>query len=76
MSTSSSPRRRRRPLWQKPVGIAVVAASLTVVVLNDLVLLGAASPLPGGHSEGYLLAAMAAGGTGAWLTGVMDARGR
>lgn len=73
-SPSHIPRRRRRPPWHKPLGVVVVAVCLAVIVVNDLVLLGVPTPLPGGHSEGYLFAAMGAGSMGAWLTGVLDTR--
>lgn len=71
----SRSRRPRRPAWHKPAGIAVIVAALALVVLNDLVLIGLRTPLPGGHSEGYFVAGLAGAFAGAWLTGVMDARG-
>ena len=76
MVKESSPSRpRRRPTWHKPVGLAVVAAAIAIVVLNDLVLIGLRTPLPGGHSEVYFVAGLASAFAGAWLSGVMDARG-
>ena len=75
MKQSPPSRRRRRPTWHKPVGIAVAVAGIALLALNDLVLVGLRTPLPGGHSEAYFVAGLASAFAGAWLTGVMDARG-
>jgi len=66
------PARRRRPLWHKPLGLAIVALAVVLIVVNDLVLVGLPSPLPGGHSELYFMSGIAVAATGAWLTGLFD----
>ncbi len=67
--------RRRRPGWQKVAGGVAAVASLVLIVVNDAVLVGLSTPLPGGHSEGYFLLGAVTASTGLWLTGVFDARG-
>lgn len=69
---SRKPPRRRRPVWHRPFGWAVVVVSVLMIVVNDLTLVGLSSPLPGGHSEGYLVLGVAVAGAGAWLIGLFD----
>lgn len=64
--------RRRRPAWHKPVGLAVVGLAVIMIVVNDLVLVGLPSALPGGHSELYLMLGVGVAIFGAWLTGLFD----
>lgn len=66
------PSRRRRASWHKPLGLAVVVLGVLIVLVNDLALVGADTPLPGGHSELYLFAGVLIGGLGAWFTGLFD----
>lgn len=46
--------------------------AILLIVVNDLVLVGATTPLPGGHSELYFVGGLAAAGLGAWFTGLFD----
>lgn len=66
------PGRRRRPSWHKPLGLAIVGVAMLLVVVNDLVLAGLSTPLPGGHSELYFMSGLAVAAFGAWLTGLFD----
>ncbi len=66
------PSRRRRPGWQRPLGWAVVALAVLLIVVNDLVLVGASTPLPGGHSELYFFTGLVGTALGAWCLGLFD----
>lgn len=66
------PLRRRRPPWQRPLGWVVAVLGVLVIVVNDLVLVGLETPMPGGHSELYLFAGVAVMAAGGWLTGLFD----
>lgn len=66
------PRRRRRPSWHKPLGLTVIALAVLVIFANDLALVGAQTPMPGGHSELYLFLGVFVGGLGSWLLGLFD----
>ena len=74
-ATPTPPRRARRPSWHKPLGLVVAVAAVALVALNDLVLIGLRTPLPGGHNELYFLSGIVLASAGVWLTGLMDARG-
>ena len=64
---------RFRPEWHKRVGLVLLPLGLAVVILNDLVLLGAGRALlPGGHSEFYLLLGLAIAGYSTWWFGWFD----
>ena len=64
---------RFRPDWHKWIGRLILLAGLTVIVLNDLVLLGGPGVwLPGGHSELYLLLGVAIVGYSTWWFGWFD----
>ena len=69
---TAKPSRRRRPAWHRRLGLAVVTAAILVIVLNDLVLLGLRTPMPGGHSELYLVTGVGVMAVGAWLMGLFD----
>lgn len=66
------PRRPRRPTWHKPLGLLVIALAVLVMLVNDLALVGAETPMPGGHSELYFFAGLLVAGFGSWLTGLFD----
>ena len=64
---------RFRPDWHKRVGIGLLLLGIAVIVLNQLVLLGAATALlPGGHSEFYLLLGAGIAGYSTWWFGWFD----
>lgn len=64
---------RIRPTWHRVVGAAILVLGVTIAVLNDLIFVGAArSPLPGGHSELYLMLAFAVAGYATWWFGWFD----
>lgn len=67
--------RRRRPGWQRSAGAVAAVAAIVLIIVNDAILVGLSTPLPGGHSEGYFLFGLVAASAGLWLTGVFDARG-
>ena len=69
---TAKPSRRRRPAWNRPLGLVVVAMGVLMIVVNDLTLIGLRTPMPGGHSELYLFAGVAVMAAGAWLTGLFD----
>jgi len=48
-----------------------VASGVVIAVLNDVTRLGPRL-VPGGHSELYLLLAMAVAGYGGWWLGIFD----
>lgn len=70
--SGKKPGRRRRPAWHKPLGLVVVGLAVVLIAVNDLVLVGLSTPLPGGHNELYLISALAVAAMGAWLTGLFD----
>lgn len=64
---------RFRPDWHKAVGFVLLAIGISVVVLNDIVLLGApVTLLPGGHSELYLILGVIIAGYSTWWFGWFD----
>lgn len=73
-SSRHTPRRpgiRLRPGWHKVLGWSLIVGGVVVAVLNDYAWFG--SPvLPGGHSELYLLVAVAIAGYGTWWLGLFD----
>lgn len=46
---------RLRPDWHKTVGILILISGITIVILNEIMLLNSVTLLPGGHSELYLV---------------------
>ena len=64
---------RFRPTWHRVVGAAIVIFAVAIFVANDVIFVGASrSPLPGGHSELYLVLALAVAGYGTWWFGWFD----
>ena len=64
---------RFRPGWHKAVGAMVLVVGLTVIVLNDLKMLGAPrTVLPGGHTELYFMLGLAIAGYSTWWFGWFD----
>ena len=64
---------RFRPDWHKTVGALILVAGIAVVVLNDVILLGASRALlPGGHSEFYLMLGIGIAGYSTWWFGWFD----
>jgi hypothetical protein len=64
-------RAKRRPAWHRPVGIAVVALGVLLIVLNyaEHMNLGW---MPGGHREAYFALGIAIAAFGAWLLAAFD----
>lgn len=69
--TPSRPRFRIRPTKHKVVGGLLIALGVVVGALNDFAYFGS-TPLPGGHSELYLLLAVAIAAYGTWWLGLFD----
>lgn len=68
-----APTVRYRPAWHKVIGVALLAVGVALAVTNDMELLGGPHPpLPGGHSEGYLLVAGLIAATSMWWFGLFD----
>ena len=64
---------RFRSGWHKVVGAVFLVIGLAIVILNDIVLLGAsATLLPGGHSEFYLMLGVIIAGYSTWWFGWFD----
>ena len=64
---------RFRPDWHKRIGFILLMVGIAIVILNDLVLLGAGrSLLPGGHNEFYLLLGLTIAGYSTWWFGWFD----
>jgi hypothetical protein len=64
---------RYRPEWHKIVGALILVLGLAVIVLNDVMLLGASrSLLPGGHNELYLILGVVIAGYSTWWFGWFD----
>jgi hypothetical protein len=62
-----------RPTWHRVVGAAIVILGVAIAITNDLIFVGASrSPLPGGHSELYLMLAFGVAGYGTWWFGWFD----
>lgn len=73
-SSRYTPRRptfRIRPTGHKVAGWSLVAAGIAVAVLNDVAFFGP-EPLPGGHSELYLVLGVAIAAYGTWWLGLFD----
>lgn len=75
-SRRTTPRRHAggfRPTSHKWIGLALLLSGVVVLVLNDLMLLQPSLLLlPGGHSELYLLVAVAIAGYSTWFFGWFD----
>lgn len=63
---------RLRPDWHKVVGVAFLVVGISIAVLNDVMLLGATTMLPGGHSEAYLFLGVGIAGYSTWWFGWFD----
>ena len=63
---------RLRPGWHKTVGVLILIAGITVVVLNDAMLGNSITLLPGGHSELYLMLGVLIAGYSTWWFGWFD----
>lgn len=64
---------RHRPNWHRWLGLSLLLAGVSVLILNDVMLLQpSAVLLPGGHNELYLFAAVAISGFSAWFFGWFD----
>lgn len=73
-SSRYTPRRktfRIRPTGHKVAGWSLVAVGVVVAVLNDVAFFGP-EPLPGGHSELYLVLGVAIAAYGTWWLGLFD----
>ncbi len=47
-------RTRLRSGWHKTVGAVILVLGVAIAIVNDMMLLGSAALLPGGHNEAYL----------------------
>ena len=63
---------RYRPGWHKILGWALVGVGVFVAVINDLALISVPTPMPGGHSEFYLVAGIALAAWGGWWLATFD----
>lgn len=63
---------RVRPRWHRLAGWSGVALGVGIAAMNDVMLFGDVTLLPGGHSELYLFAAVAVGGGSTWFLGLFD----
>lgn len=63
---------RLRPAWHRWFGLGVLLAGGLIAVLNDVPLFGGRSVLPFGHSELYLLLALAVAGSATRFFGWFD----
>lgn len=71
--TPAQPEFRIRPVGHKAVGGVLVGVGAVVALLNDIQWVSArVQILPGGHSELYLMLAIAVAGFGAWWLGLFD----
>ena len=74
VSNRYTPRRpsiRLRPGSHKVLGWGLVLVGVVLALVNDYAWFGSAV-LPGGHSELYLLLAVAIAGYGTWWLGIFD----
>ena len=69
--TPRRPTFRIRPAGHRVAGWSMVAAGIAVAVLNDVAFFGP-EPLPGGHSELYLVLGVAIAAYGTWWLGLFD----
>lgn len=64
---------RYRPGWHRLLAVALLVVGVALAVTNDMELIGGPHPpLPGGHSEGYLLLAGVIAATSMWWFGLFD----
>lgn len=71
--TPSRPAFRIRPTAHKVLGWSLVALGIVIAVLNDVQWASSRlTLLPGGHSELYLMLALAVAAFGAWWLGLFD----
>lgn len=65
------PRRKGRPEWHRPLGIAVVILGVGVIVVNygEHMNLGW---MPGGHNELYFFLGLVIAALGAWFLAAFD----
>lgn len=64
---------RFRPDWHKVIGVGFLVIGIAIIILNDIVLLGAsATLLPGGHTELYLILGVMIAGYSTWWFGWFD----
>lgn len=63
---------RLRPDWHRWVGWVIVGVGIVVAVLNDVTPFVGTNLVPGGHSELYLLLAVAIAAGGTWFLGLFD----
>jgi hypothetical protein len=73
-SSRYTPRRptfRIRPTGHTVAGWCLVAVGVAISVLNDFAYFGS-TPLPGGHSELYLILGVAVAAYGTWWLGLFD----
>lgn len=74
-SSRYTPRRksvRFRPGWHKGVGAGIVGLGVAIAILNDAMLFSSTTLLPGGHSEFYLMLAVAIAAYATWWFGWFD----
>lgn len=62
---------RFRPTSHKVTGWVLVGLGILIAVLNDVARIGP-RVVPGGHSELYLLLAVAVAASGGWWLGIFD----
>ena len=64
---------RFRPELHKLIGAVILVIGIAIVIVNDIVLLGAsATLLPGGHTELYLMLGVVIAGYSTWWFGWFD----
>jgi hypothetical protein len=65
---------RIRPTWHRWVGAGLLACGISLLIVNDVMMLQPELPrlLPGGHNELYLLAAVMIAGYSTWFFGWFD----
>lgn len=62
-----------RPTWHRWLALSLLLAGVSVLILNDVMLLQPSVVLlPGGHNELYLLVAVVISGFSTWFFGWFD----
>jgi hypothetical protein len=64
--------KRMRPGWHTALGAGLAVLGLLVIVVNDAMLFGSITLLPGGHNELYLMLGVTIAAWSTWWFGWFD----